>query len=146
MPWWAAFFRRVCHPLPQRRHGQRTDGEPARAADRRALRAKAERAAAPRRASRSMSSARCSRCFCRTGSILDIRRTAPVRSTRWRRSCSVFSRRRCPSRSRSIRFFFAMSVQWGAFNGAQGFNSSTIFSTNNTKQTSLALAHYLCEK
>lgn len=42
--------------------------------------------------------------------------------------------------------FFAMSVQWGAFNGAQGFNSSTIFSTNNTKQTSLALAHYLCEK
>ncbi len=35
---------------------------------------------------------------------LDIRRTAPVWSTRWRRSCSVLSRRRCPSRSRPIRF------------------------------------------
>lgn len=41
--------------------------------------------------------------------------------------------------------FFAMSVQWSTFAGARGFNSSTIFSTNNTKQTALALAHFLCE-
>ena len=41
--------------------------------------------------------------------------------------------------------FFAMSFQWSAFTGADGFYSSTIFSTNNTKQTSLALAEYLCD-
>ncbi len=42
--------------------------------------------------------------------------------------------------------FFAMSVQWSSFRGAQNFYSSTIFSTNNTKQTSLALAEYLCTR
>ena len=42
--------------------------------------------------------------------------------------------------------FFAMSVQWSSFRGAQNFYSSTIFSTNNTKQASLALAEYLCNK
>lgn len=42
--------------------------------------------------------------------------------------------------------FFAMSVQWSSFAGARGFYSATIFSTNNTKQTSLALANYLCDK
>lgn len=42
--------------------------------------------------------------------------------------------------------FFAMSIQWSSFAGARGFYSSTIFSTNNTKQTSLALANYLCDK
>lgn len=42
--------------------------------------------------------------------------------------------------------FFAMSIQWSSFGGARGFYSSTIFSTNNTKQTSLALAGYLCDR
>lgn len=42
--------------------------------------------------------------------------------------------------------FFAMSIQWSSFAGARGFYSSTIFSTNNTKQTSLALAGYLCDR
>ncbi len=42
--------------------------------------------------------------------------------------------------------FFAMSIQWSSFAGARGFYSSTIFSTNNTKQTSLALASYLSDK
>lgn len=42
--------------------------------------------------------------------------------------------------------FFAMSFQWSAFSGADGYVSSTIFSTNNTKQTSLALAEYICHK
>lgn len=42
--------------------------------------------------------------------------------------------------------FFAMSVQWSSFGGARGFYSSTIFSTNNTKQASLALAEYICTK
>ena len=41
--------------------------------------------------------------------------------------------------------FFAMSIQWSSFAGARGFYSATIFSTNNTKQTSLALANYLCD-
>ena len=41
--------------------------------------------------------------------------------------------------------FFAMSIQWSSFGGARGFYSATIFSTNNTKQSSLALAEYLCD-
>lgn len=41
--------------------------------------------------------------------------------------------------------FFAMAFQWSSFRGARNFYSSTIFSTNNTKQTSLALANYLCD-
>ena len=41
--------------------------------------------------------------------------------------------------------FFAMSVQWSTFSGAKGFVSSTIFSTNNTKQASLALAQYITD-
>lgn len=41
--------------------------------------------------------------------------------------------------------FFAMSVQWSSFSGAKGFVSSTIFSTNNTKQASLALAQYITD-
>lgn len=41
--------------------------------------------------------------------------------------------------------FFAMSVQWSSFGGARGFYSSTIFSTNNTKQASLSLAEFLCD-
>lgn len=41
--------------------------------------------------------------------------------------------------------FFAMSVQWSTFSGAKGFTSSTIFSTNNTKQASLALAQYISD-
>lgn len=42
--------------------------------------------------------------------------------------------------------FFMMSTQWCVFHGASGFNSSTIFSTNNFKQFSLALGHYIAEK
>ena len=42
--------------------------------------------------------------------------------------------------------FFAMSFQWSAFSGADGYYSSTIFSTNNTKQASLALAEYFCRR
>lgn len=40
--------------------------------------------------------------------------------------------------------FFAASVQWNTFSGAQGFNSSTTFSTNNTRQTVIGLIDYLC--
>lgn len=42
--------------------------------------------------------------------------------------------------------FFAMSFQWNAFPGNYGYVSSTIFSTNNLKQTTLALSEYLCER
>ena len=42
--------------------------------------------------------------------------------------------------------YFAMSVQWSSFSGARGFYSSTIFSTNNTKQASLSLAEFICDK
>lgn len=41
--------------------------------------------------------------------------------------------------------FFAMSIQWSSFSGAQGFVSSTIFSTNNTKQASLAFAEFITD-
>ena len=42
--------------------------------------------------------------------------------------------------------FFAMSVQWSSFTGAHDHISSTIFSTNNTKQASLSLARHLCTR
>ena len=42
--------------------------------------------------------------------------------------------------------FFAMSIQWSSFAGARGFYSSTIFSTNNTKQAALSLARHLCAR
>lgn len=34
--------------------------------------------------------------------------------------------------------FFAMGAQWGGFSGAQGFACSTIFSTNNLRQFTIA--------
>jgi len=40
--------------------------------------------------------------------------------------------------------FFAMSFQYSSYSGADGFSSATIFSSNNTKQTFLALAEYCC--
>lgn len=42
--------------------------------------------------------------------------------------------------------FFAMAFQWSSFSGAHGFVSATIFSTNNTKQASLAFAEFLCDR
>lgn len=42
--------------------------------------------------------------------------------------------------------FFAMSFQWNAFPGNYGYASSTIFSTNNVKQTALAFSEYICDK
>ncbi len=42
--------------------------------------------------------------------------------------------------------FFAMSFQWTAFSGAQGFVSSTIFSTNNLRQFSTSLVEAICFK
>lgn len=41
--------------------------------------------------------------------------------------------------------FFPMSCQWTAFSGARNFNSSTIFSTNNTKQMAIGVTKFLCE-
>lgn len=38
--------------------------------------------------------------------------------------------------------FFAMSFQWCVFKGAEGYACSTIFSTNNLKQTVLSLTEY----
>ena len=39
--------------------------------------------------------------------------------------------------------FFAMAFQWNSFPGEYGYVSSTIFSTNNTRQVSLALGEIL---
>ncbi len=39
--------------------------------------------------------------------------------------------------------FFAMSFQWNSFPGAYGYQSASIFSTNNTRQVGLSLAEYL---
>ncbi len=42
--------------------------------------------------------------------------------------------------------FFIMAAQWSAFHGTEQYNSSTIFSSNNVKQFSLAIGEYMCEK
>ncbi|MDO5516877.1 MAG: YoaK family protein [Clostridium sp.] len=42
--------------------------------------------------------------------------------------------------------FFMMSTQWSVFHGANGYNSSTIFSTNNFRQAALGLGEYICSK
>lgn len=42
--------------------------------------------------------------------------------------------------------FFMMSTQWSIFHGACGYNSSTIFSTNNFRQTALGIGEYICSK
>lgn len=42
--------------------------------------------------------------------------------------------------------FFMMSTQWSVFHGANGYNSSTIFSTNNFRQAALGFGEYLCSK
>lgn len=42
--------------------------------------------------------------------------------------------------------FFAMSFQWNSFPGSYGYQSSTIFSTNNVRQVSLSIGEYLCNK
>ena len=42
--------------------------------------------------------------------------------------------------------FFMMSTQWSVFHGTNGYNSSTIFSTNNFRQMSLGLGEYIYSK
>ena len=42
--------------------------------------------------------------------------------------------------------FFAMSIQWSSFGGARGFYSSTIFSTNNYRQTIQGVTRYCITK
>ena len=39
--------------------------------------------------------------------------------------------------------FFMLSTQWSVFHGACGYNSSTIFSTNNFRQAALGIGEYL---
>lgn len=38
--------------------------------------------------------------------------------------------------------FFMMATQWSIFHGANGYNSSTIFSTNNFRQAALGIGEY----
>ena len=42
--------------------------------------------------------------------------------------------------------FFMTAFQWGVFSGAKGYNSATIFSTNNIKQTVLGWTEYIRTK
>ena len=42
--------------------------------------------------------------------------------------------------------FFMISTQWSVFHGTNGYNCSTIFSTNNLRQTILAIGDYICTK
>lgn len=42
--------------------------------------------------------------------------------------------------------FFIMAVQWNSFKGADGYISSSIFSTNNLKQATISFTEYLCDK
>lgn len=39
--------------------------------------------------------------------------------------------------------FFCSAFQWGTFSGAQGYNSASIFTTNNFKQCALAWTQFL---
>ena len=48
-----------------------------------------------------------------------------------------------PTVVRLYPIFCSMSFQWNAFPGAYGYQSSSIFSTNNTRQVGLSLAEYL---
>ncbi|MCC8150071.1 MAG: DUF1275 domain-containing protein [Lachnospiraceae bacterium] len=41
--------------------------------------------------------------------------------------------------------FFAAAVQWLAYTNASGYNSATVFSTNNTRQCFAGLTEYLCD-
>lgn len=42
--------------------------------------------------------------------------------------------------------FFAMAFQWNSFKGADGYISSTIFSTNNLRQFTTSLTEYFCDR
>lgn len=42
--------------------------------------------------------------------------------------------------------FFAAAVQWLAYTNASGYNSATVFSTNNTRQCFAGLTEYLCDR
>ena len=42
--------------------------------------------------------------------------------------------------------FLAMSFQWNSFLGADGYVSSTIFSTNNLRQFTTSMVGFLCDK
>ncbi|MDD3164514.1 MAG: YoaK family protein, partial [Oscillospiraceae bacterium] len=41
--------------------------------------------------------------------------------------------------------FFCMAFQWNSFKGADGNVCSSIFSTNNLKQTAISLTDYFCD-
>ena len=43
-------------------------------------------------------------------------------------------------------FFFVTAFQWNSFRGAQGFASSTLFSTNNLKQFTMAVTEVFLNK
>lgn len=42
--------------------------------------------------------------------------------------------------------FFMLSTQWSVFHGVRGYNSATVFSTNNLKQAVVALNEYALTK
>lgn len=42
--------------------------------------------------------------------------------------------------------FFMFSTQWSVFHGTRGYNSATIFSTNNFRQTALSLGEYVLSR
>jgi uncharacterized membrane protein YoaK (UPF0700 family) len=42
--------------------------------------------------------------------------------------------------------FFAMSIQWCTFKGAEGYNTSSIFSTNNLRQFTTSFTEYFCTR
>lgn len=42
--------------------------------------------------------------------------------------------------------FFITAIQWNSFKGAQGYVSSSIFSTNNLRQFIMSFMEYICDK
>lgn len=41
--------------------------------------------------------------------------------------------------------FFITAIQWNAFKGVNGYNCSTIFSTNNLRQAVMSLTEFICD-
>lgn len=42
--------------------------------------------------------------------------------------------------------FFITAIQWNSFKGAEGYVSSSIFSTNNLRQFTMSFMEYICDK
>lgn len=59
---------------------------------------------------------------------------------------SAYLPKQLPALVRLYPIFFCTAFQWGSYSGAAGYNSASIFSTNNLKQACLAWTQYVLTK